>query len=263
MLARFGVGDVHHRAGDAQPLPFEILDLEPLPLLVAVGMTPRDHPAARGMGVVPVFHVVLLGQPAGPGIADVVVAQEILDLLRCRLVDKIPAPDFGLVGAARMPHRDRARLARMQRDVGKDFAGAADDPPPLALAAAALFLAMREIFRDDRRVAVGGRGRLALRQYIDPGLMPALVKRHLQPARHLPFLHVAPPAARRPDADEVDRAVADVVIAVAAEILGREFPVARDQPFLDAAEDFDTACRRRPRFPRSGRDSARNRRDIR
>src|SRR5947209_15454940 len=49
--------------------------------------------------------------------------------------------------------------------------------------------------------------------------------------------HVAPTTARRPDAGEIDRAVADIVISVAAEILGRKFPVARDQPLLHAAED--------------------------
>src|SRR5262249_27795399 len=48
--------------------------------------------------------------------------------------------------------------------------------------------------------------------------------------------HVAPSAARRPDAGEVDRAVADIVVGVAAEILGRKFPVARHAPFLDAAQ---------------------------
>src|SRR5438105_10887786 len=48
--------------------------------------------------------------------------------------------------------------------------------------------------------------------------------------------HVASTTTRGTDAGEVDRAVADIVIGVAAEILGREFPVARDQPFLHAAE---------------------------
>src|SRR6059058_4037395 len=38
-----------------------------------------------------------------------------------------------------------------------------------------------------------------------------------------------------------DRAVADVVITVAAEILGRKLPVARHEPFLDAAQDFGAA----------------------
>src|SRR5439155_4432372 len=53
--------------------------------------------------------------------------------------------------------------------------------------------------------------------------------------------HVAPAAAGGADADQIDRAVADVVIAVAAEILGLKLPVARHQPFLDAAQDLGAA----------------------
>src|SRR5438132_12984239 len=101
-------------------------------LLVAVGMAPRDRAAAGGMGVVPVLHVVLLGQPGGPRIADVIVAQERLDLWRCRGVDQVPAPDLGLMRATRVPHRDRARLTRMQRGILKYLARAADHPPPIA-----------------------------------------------------------------------------------------------------------------------------------
>ena len=66
--------------------------------------------------------------------------------------------------------------------------------------------------------------------------MPAIGQADMQFAPGEQFAHVAPATARRPDAGEVDRAVADVVISVAAEILGREFPVAGDQPFLHAAE---------------------------
>src|SRR5215831_1206149 len=54
-------------------------------------------------------------------------------------------------------------------------------------------------------------------------------------------MHVAAPATAGANADQVDRAMADVVVAVAAEIFGREFPIARDQPFLDAAEYFAAA----------------------
>src|SRR5881394_4586982 len=71
--------------------------------------------------------------------------------------------------------------------------------------------------------------------------MPAIGQADMQFAPGEQFAHVAPAAARRPDAGEVDRAVADVVIGVAAEILGREFPVAGDQPFLNPADDFAAA----------------------
>src|SRR6476646_10735462 len=66
--------------------------------------------------------------------------------------------------------------------------------------------------------------------------MAAMGQADMQFAPGEQFAHVAPATTRRPDAGEVDRAVADIVISVAAEILGREFPVARDQPLLHAAE---------------------------
>src|SRR4030095_13341444 len=37
------------------------------------------------------------------------------------------------------------------------------------------------------------------------------------------------------------RAVADAVVTVAGKVLGRELPVARDQPLVDAADDLGAA----------------------
>src|SRR5712692_7692523 len=71
--------------------------------------------------------------------------------------------------------------------------------------------------------------------------MPALGKGDLQAAGQLSLLHVATAAAGGADADQIHRAMADVVIAVAAEIFGREFPVAWDPPFLDTAQDLGAA----------------------
>jgi hypothetical protein len=56
---------------------------------------------------------------------------------------------------------------------------------------------------------------------------------------------VAPPAfhARagvRADTDKIDRAMADVVIGVAHEVLRAELPIRRHDPFLNAAEDLRT-----------------------
>src|SRR5580700_8513884 len=112
MLAGFGLGDVHHRPWNMKPLPFVSLGLEAETLLIAVRIAPRDRAAAGGMGVVPVLHVVLLGHAGRPGIADVVVAQEIFDGLRRVAVDKEEAPYLGLMRALWMPHREGARLAR-------------------------------------------------------------------------------------------------------------------------------------------------------
>src|SRR5438874_5619125 len=88
---------------------------------------------------------------------------------------------------------------------------------------------------------IRGRYHFALRQRVNAGLMPTLRETDLESAGHLPLARVAAAAARRADPDQIDRAVADVVIAVAAKILGREFPIAGDEPFLNPADDFAAA----------------------
>src|SRR5207245_2417655 len=96
------------------------------------------------------------------------------------LIDQVPAPHFGLVRPAGMPDGDRAGLARVQRRIRENFAGAADEPRPLASFSAPLLLAMREIFGDDRRVLIRKRRRPVPREKIDAGLMAPLIKRDLQ-----------------------------------------------------------------------------------
>src|SRR5260370_32680147 len=61
VLAGFCLGDVHDRPRNMQPLPFIFLGLEAVALLVAVGVAPRDRPAAGGMPVVPDLLIVQLG----------------------------------------------------------------------------------------------------------------------------------------------------------------------------------------------------------
>src|SRR5437762_11791640 len=113
-------------------------------------MTPRDRAAARGMRIVPVLHIVLFGHAARAGIADVIVAQEILDLGRRVLVDKEPAPHLGLVRALRMPRRHRARLARQQRSVREDLSGRSQETRLIAEPPAPLLPATAEVFGDER-----------------------------------------------------------------------------------------------------------------
>src|SRR5205814_10380749 len=148
---------VHDRPRKFQPLPFVSLGLEAETLLIAVRIAPRDRAAARGMRIVPVFHVILLGHAGRTGIADVVIAQEIVDLRRRRTVDQVPAPHFGLVRAARMPDGDRARLPRVQCRILEDFAGAADEAGPLGALLAPFFFAMADILRLHRGLRVSGR----------------------------------------------------------------------------------------------------------
>src|SRR5207244_4247980 len=109
-------------------------------------------------------------------------------------------------------------------------------PGLVAAGTPALLLAMAEIFGNDRRMLVGRQRRSILRQYIDDRLMAAVGNADMQFAADRQFGGVAPARAARADAGEIDGAVANVVIAVAAEILGRELPVARDQPFLNSTQ---------------------------
>src|SRR5262245_23687254 len=85
--------------------------------LVVVGILACDGASARGVRVVPVLHVVLLGEPRRAGVADVVLAEEPLDLWRRVRVDEIPAPCLGLVRPARVPRGECPWLPRERRRV--------------------------------------------------------------------------------------------------------------------------------------------------
>src|SRR5207247_11224422 len=214
-LAGVGLRHVADRARELEPVVLERARGAPEPHLVVVGILPGDGPAARLVGVVPVLHVVLLGEPGRTGIADVVVAQDVLHLGGRVGVDQVPAPDLGLVRPARVPHRERARLARERRGVGEHRAGATEEPPVLAATALALLLAVAEVLRDDRRVLVGGSQRRVVLAEKRDHRVAELGERDVEPARLVPLLHVAPPLTARADADHVHRAVAHAVIALA------------------------------------------------
>ena len=55
------------------------------------------------------------------------------------------------------------------------------------------------------------------------------------------FVRLPTASCTKLNAGEIDGTVADVVVTVAAEILGREFPVARDAPFLNPAQYLGAA----------------------
>src|SRR4029453_7549434 len=61
------------------------------------------------------------------------------------------------------------------------------------------------------------------------------------------LLHVAPPLSGGPDPGHVDRAVAHAVVAVAREVLGRELPVAGNEPLVDPADRLRAALAAIPR----------------
>jgi len=92
--------------------------------------------------------------------------------------------------------------------------------------------------------------------------MAALRERDVQLARQQQFRHIAAAVAGRPDADQIDRAVTDIVITVPGEILGGKFPIARNASLSECRTESRCRRRCRPRRRGSGRGSARNRRDI-
>src|SRR5262249_807082 len=137
---------------------------------------------------------------------------------------------------------------RMERGVREQLARRAGHSAPRAETFSSLLLTVPEILGHDGRMLIRGRRHLFLREHVRAGLMPAVGKADLQPATDQPLAHVAASAAARPDADEIDGSMTDVVIAVAAEVLGRELPVTGDQPLLDSAEHFRSAFAPVPRI---------------
>src|SRR5690349_24990741 len=91
--------------------------------------------------------------------ADVVLAQEVLHLRGRVRVDEVPPPRLGLVGPARTPDREGARLEREGRRGREDGAGPAEEPALRAPPATALLLARAEVFGGGGGVLVRGRGR--------------------------------------------------------------------------------------------------------
>src|SRR5499426_429506 len=209
--------------------------------LVVVGVAPRDDTFAGEGGVVPVLHVVLLGHPSRTRIAQVVVPEHVLHLRRCIAIDQEPAPRLGPEGPARVPDGDGARLASQVRHVGEHVADQTEEARLLPEPSLALLVAVPEVLLDDRRVLVARRVRDILQLEERHRTMPEVGERSAQPLGGVEFGSVAAARTARPDTREVDRAVADVVVGVPGEVLGRKFPVARHHPLLHPAQDLRAA----------------------
>src|SRR5206468_8652506 len=141
----------------------------------------------------------------------------------------------------------RARLPRQRRHVREHRARAAEEAPVLAPPPPAVFLAAPEVVRDDRRVLVRRRERRVVVSEERDHRVTELRERDVEPPRLVALLHVTAPLAARTDPDHVDRAVAHAVVAVAREVLGRELPVAGDEPLVDSADRLGPALAAVPR----------------
>src|SRR5438552_18407312 len=92
-------------------------------------MAAGDDAAAGGRGVVPVLHVVGLGQADGTGVAHVVPAHGVFDFLGRLSIHEVEAPAFGPTDAVRVPHGDGFShgAATLINHVGEDTASTGDD----------------------------------------------------------------------------------------------------------------------------------------
>src|SRR5215469_7484973 len=205
--------------------------LVPKSHFVAEGVAPGDH-AASGLGAtLPIVHIVLLESTRGTEAPHSGQPERFLDLRRGHLVDIDPRPHLGLVRPPRVPDPECARRSPEHREIGEyrtddRFYPAYARPEALRHLRSNLFL----IFQDLRHRRVGDRVRA------DSDNRMAIAGRHHDPKR----VRVDTEVAARARLDRREMAPRDV-IAVTTEIFSGEFPVARHNPFVHAADDLDPA----------------------
>src|SRR5215469_7811907 len=199
--------------------------------LVTQRIAPRDNAAPGLRAALPIVHVVLLERSARAKYAGASEPYGLFHLRRRRLVGVNKCPALGLLGAARMPHADRPRGWPQHREIGEH--------------------------RSRHRLAEARSRSEALRQI---RLDPCLVGQHIG-VRHVGDRigaghHRAVPVARRHRAAGLVRLDAEIssrpglhrrkmapvhVVTVTGEVLGRKLPVARHDPFMNAADQLDAA----------------------
>src|SRR5690606_2361685 len=142
-----------------------------------------------------------------------------------------------LGGALRVEDRQGPRLDSVERHVREDRRGTGKHPLAIAQVLHAALVDLPVVLLRLPAVPVTGPvwQLLIVRERADHAVTE-LGKADDQAFE--PFVVAAPSTAARADSDQVDGAVADVVVVVADEVLGRELPVAGDAPALDAADDF-------------------------
>ena len=111
-------------------------------------MAPGNDSLTGIVGVIPVLHIILLGQTRGTGIGDVIVTQEFSDFRRGILVDEEPAPGLMTVGTTRVPNGDTAWLAREIGHVWEHSTGAGKQTGPFPIILLAFRFTMGKVLRD-------------------------------------------------------------------------------------------------------------------
>src|ERR1700722_6215382 len=190
---------------------------------------PRHGSAASERAFLPIVHVVLLKRAGWTEAADARQPDRLLDVRRRRLVDIDPRPYLGLVGAARMPDSEGAGGCPKHGEIGKHRPDDRVDQPRTGAETCLDFGPYLLLVIEDlrhRRIAN------VVRADADQDV-PAAWRHHR--ARRVGF---GRDAAAEIGLDRGQMRPTDV-IGVAAEIFGRKLPIARHDPFVDAADHLD------------------------
>src|ERR1700730_2292746 len=204
--------------------------LMPQAHLVTERIAPGDDTPSGLSAALPVVHIVLLERSRRPEHSHTRQSNGLLDLWRGRLVGEDPSPDFGLVGPPRVPDPKRPRRRAQHREVGEDRADDRLD------AIEAWAEALSHLRNEPRLVGQDLRsGRVGDRVGANADDAVAVARRQHHPIRVRTDAKVAAGAGL--DRREV---APRGVVAVAAEVLGRELPIARHDPFVHAADHLHT-----------------------
>ena len=216
----------------------------PHPHRIGVVVAPRDRAARPFMRRAPILHVILLGQPGRALIADDIVAQHVLHLVRRLLRRQEDAPDLGLIRPVRVPGTHALYPVR-EGDVREDRPAMAEETRLLAAQRLPFVAAIAEIILDDGHLLIRRQIFVILRKELAACRMP------LRPDADIEQFHlalagngvvgVAPLHPGRRQHDSVDRGVAGVVVVIAGEILRAPLPIAGHAPFEDAAKRLPIA----------------------
>src|SRR5215510_8345673 len=137
-----------------------------------------------------------------------------------------------------MPDGNRAGLPGQIGHSGEHRAYETEQTRSRTQTSLPLLIAVLEVRFDLRGVSIARAVRHILELEKGHGTMAQCRKRSGEPSGGGAFISVPAASATGTNANQVNRAMADVVISVPRKILGGKFPVARHEPFLYSTDDL-------------------------
>src|SRR5262249_21720713 len=137
-----------------------------------------------------------------------------------------------------MPDGNRARLPGQIGHSGKHRAHETEQTCPRTQASLPLLIAMLEVRFDLGSIPITRAVRHILELEKGHGTMAQCRKRSGEPPGGGALIGVPAASATGTNANQVNGAMADVVVSVPSKVLGGKFPVAGDAPFLYPADDL-------------------------